>query len=117
MIAPSACFERSLDRIDNDIPVEIVREAARPSAARRDVQGSLREGFTSEPVSAPRNAPPRPIERELPAPAYTRRSASVAASLQANSGPPVRDRIQFPQQALDTDWDIPAFQRRNGGGG
>jgi hypothetical protein len=29
----------------------------------------------------------------------------------------VRERIQFPQQQLDTDWDTPAFQRRNGGNG
>ncbi len=109
------------DRVEDEIPVEIAREAPRSMpVTRRDLQGSLREGFSPAPPPVTRAPLSRSLEREI-APAYTRRSASVAASLQAGSTqgalPAVRDRISFPQQQLDTDWDTPAFQRRNGGGG
>jgi cell division protein FtsZ len=89
-----------------EIPVEMAREARRSSV-------SLRESL------APRSA--APSTREV-APAFSTRRPAVpaqhaAGGRDAQMGLPVlRDRITFPS-ALDPDaeWDVPAFQRRQGG--
>jgi cell division protein FtsZ len=112
------------DKIEEEIPVEITREAVRPApATRRD---ALREGFSTAPPSRAA-APSRSfVERELVPALSTRRppapSFSVAASLQASTQPSqsalpeVRGRIPFPSSPdPDADWDTPAYQRRNGG--
>jgi cell division protein FtsZ len=86
-------------------PVEVAREVRRPAV-------SLRESL------APRSA--APSSREAVPALSTRRPAAPALAASARDGqmglPVLRDRISFPS-ALDTDaeWDVPAFQRRQGG--
>jgi hypothetical protein len=61
----------------------------------------------------------RPEFRE-PAPALATRRPAPQQTLVAGGGRdgqmslPVRERIAFPS-GLDTDWDTPAFQRRQSG--
>jgi len=86
-----------------ELPVEVAREARRSSVSLRD---SL----------APRSVPVPSSRDQVPA-LSTRRPASPALAANAQMGLPVlRDRIAFPS-ALDADaeWDVPAFQRRQGG--
>lgn len=52
-------------------------------------------------------------------PAYAARRPQSSPALSVSSVPPVpavRDRITFPSQ-IDTDWDTPAYQRRQSSGG
>jgi cell division protein FtsZ len=92
--------------VQEEIPIEVAREARRSSV-------SLRESL------APRSA--APAARET-APAFSSRRPAAPAqhavgSRETQMGLPVlRDRISFPS-ALDPDaeWDVPAFQRRQGG--
>jgi hypothetical protein len=75
-------------------------------------------------VPAPRSQQPsRPELREaLPALSTRRPQApsiqvhahGAASSRDSQMSLPVRDRITFPSN-LDTDWDTPAFQRRQSG--
>jgi len=57
---------------------------------------------------------------EAPVPAYSTRRpqapsiATTASSRDPQMSLPVRERITFPSN-MDTDWDVPAFQRRAGG--
>jgi cell division protein FtsZ len=91
-----------------DIPVEVAREARRPEA-----RNTLREGFGPRPAM-PASAPP-----PAPQPAFaSRRTAppSAPAHAQGRDGGQlqIRERISFPA-SVDTDWDTPAFQRRQSG--
>jgi cell division protein FtsZ len=90
---------------EQELPVEVAREARRSAV-------SLRESLVPRPTAAP--------ARE-PAPALsTRRPVAPSLAASARDGqmglPVLRDRITFPS-ALDADaeWDVPAFQRRQGG--
>lgn len=61
---------------------------------------------------------PAAASRSEIAPAYARRSSAAPAGVEARFGgeaPAIRERVSFPSQ-LDTDWDVPAFQRRQSGG-
>ncbi|MCC6214112.1 MAG: cell division protein FtsZ [Polyangiaceae bacterium] len=97
-------------------PVEVPRETRRPAASQDRDRPSL---FERERSQAP--ASRMPSSRPEHAPVYsTRRPAAGTASLQAHAAPiatspTVRERISFPG-GLDTDWDTPAYQRRQGGG-
>jgi cell division protein FtsZ len=102
------------DKQEEEIPIDVVRETGRRAVQRPAVRETLVPPATSR-------APSRPeISRDAMPALSLRRSAASAASLQAaapplqSSLPPVRDRITFPSN-LDTDWDVPAFQRRQGG--
>ncbi|MEZ4227411.1 MAG: cell division protein FtsZ [Polyangiaceae bacterium] len=101
------------DQAEPSIHVEMPEEAPR-TVNRFDRRDALREGFSS-------SAPPSRAavsSRSEPSVAFapSRRSAAVAASLQAPStGLPVRERITFPSSLDHDDWDTPAFQRRGGG--
>ncbi len=108
------------DRAEEELHVEMAHHEPRPIERPREVLARApRDSF----APASRAAAPR----SEPAPVYsaTRRSAAVAASLVAGSGSsasvPVRERIAFPASAsgahsgLDVDWDVPAYQRRQGG--
>jgi cell division protein FtsZ len=44
-----------------------------------------------------------------------RPSARVPHTIVRPAPPQVRDHIVFPASPSDTDWDVPAYQRRNGG--
>jgi cell division protein FtsZ len=109
-----------------EIPVEIVKEtrrapergvaireqlpASRAAAASR-APATMRESAREMPA---REMPAREVPREAPAYAHSRRSAVVAASLQAPSSmPEVRSRITFPSTPESEDWDTPAYQRRS----
>ncbi len=102
------------DRVEEDIHVEVQREAPR-TATRLDRRDALKEGFASSmpPSRAPATSRSEPALNFTP----SRRSAALAASLQAgaSSGVPVRERITFPASVDHDDWDTPAFQRRGGG--
>jgi cell division protein FtsZ len=88
-----------------ELPVEVAREVRRAAP-------SLRESLM------PRSAAPSSRD-QVPA-LSTRRPAQPALAASARDGqmglPVLRDRISFPS-ALDADaeWDVPAFQRRQGG--
>ncbi len=90
----------------DDIPVEVVREVRRTSA--------------QDHAPATRTAPP-PLRAE-PMAVYARRATSAPpASHQVaregfSAGPQIRERIQYPGANAETDWDIPAFQRRHQSG-
>jgi cell division protein FtsZ len=100
--------------VEAEIPVEVAREARRPIERAQVVSSS---------APAPRTQHSRPELRE-PMPALSTRRPQ-APSIQVHSAQsresqmslPVRDRISFPGGAgsLDTDWDTPAFQRRQSG--
>jgi len=100
--------------VEAEIPVEIAREARRPIE---------RASQASSVVPAPRSQMPRPELRDsLPA-LSTRRPQAPSIQVHGHGGTagrdsqmslPVRDRITFPSN-LDTDWDTPAFQRRQSG--
>ena len=96
--------------VDAEIPVEVAREARRPERQS-----------TASVVPAPRSQmQARPELREaLPALSTRRPQAPSiqvhgAGSRDSQMSLPVRDRITFPSN-LDTDWDTPAFQRRQNG--
>jgi cell division protein FtsZ len=95
--------------VEEEIPVEIEAERSiEQPRARESVAPSTR-------VSVPRN------HREQ-VPAYSGRrpqapALSISASRNEGHLPPVRDRIAFPSSQssdVDTDWDVPAYQRRQG---
>jgi cell division protein FtsZ len=97
--------------IDAEIPVEVAREARRPERQS-----------TASVVPAPRSQmASRPELREALPALSTRRPQAPSIQVHAAGGSrdsqmslPVRDRITFPSN-LDTDWDTPAFQRRQNG--
>jgi cell division protein FtsZ len=96
--------------VDAEIPVEVAREARRPERQS-----------TASVVPAPRSQmQSRPELREtLPALSTRRPQAPsiqvhAAGNRDSQMSLPVRDRITFPSN-LDTDWDTPAFQRRQNG--
>jgi cell division protein FtsZ len=96
--------------VDAEIPVEVAREARRPERQS-----------TASVVPAPRSQmQARPELREaLPALSTRRPQAPsiqvhAAGNRDSQMSLPVRDRITFPSN-LDTDWDTPAFQRRQNG--
>lgn len=97
--------------VDAEIPVEVAREARRPERQS-----------TASVVPAPRSQmASRPELREALPALSTRRPQAPSIQVHAAGGNrdsqmslPVRDRITFPSN-LDTDWDTPAFQRRQNG--
>jgi len=81
----------------------IPREARAQSASMR-LEAAHHHHFPHQQASVvvvPPRAPLRP-------------SARVPHTV-VRSGPQVRDQIVFPASPSDTDWDVPAYQRRNGG--
>lgn len=92
-----------------EVPVDVAREVRRPDSRA----AALREGFGAPP----RSVSSRPeIGREHAQVYSSRRPPPPSAATVAREQPPlpVRDRITFPA-AADTDWDTPAFQRRQNG--
>jgi len=86
------------ERVAQEIAIEAMKASSRPA---------LRE--SAAPISSPLVA-----ARPEAAPAYARKSQGPGLAAQASEGPSVQGRINFPSQ-LDTDWDVPAFQRRQFG--
>lgn len=96
---------------ESEIPVEISREVRRPSQAQAtSVVPAPRSQMASRPEL--REALPALSTRRPQAPSIQVHAA--ASSRDSQMSLPVRDRITFPSN-LDTDWDTPAFQRRQNG--
>jgi cell division protein FtsZ len=92
-----------------ELPVEVSRRAgvARPEA-RESVAPVARSQV--------------PARLEAPVPAYSTRrpqapqiSTTASGARDSQMSLPVRERITFPSNMVDTDWDVPAFQRRQSG--
>jgi cell division protein FtsZ len=96
--------------VEAEIPVEIAREARRPE---RQSTASVVPAPRSQMQSRPelREALPALSTRRPQAPSI---QVHAAGNRDSQMSLPVRDRITFPSN-LDTDWDTPAFQRRQNG--
>jgi cell division protein FtsZ len=94
-----------------------VAEIRRPAASERRAEALAASRPSLRPESARAEAG-RSSSYPEPASVSSRRAAP-ASQLTLNqtreSLPPVRDRIAFPASTVDTDWDVPAFQRRQSG--
>jgi cell division protein FtsZ len=85
--------------------VEQVRhDSARHDSARHD--SSRHDSSRHDPVYVAAHAPRPPLR-----PSATRIPHTVVRP----AAPQVRDQIVFPASPSDADWDVPAYQRRNGG--
>ncbi|MEI9936858.1 MAG: cell division protein FtsZ [Pseudomonadota bacterium] len=95
---------------NEEMPVEVSRRA---TVVRPDARESAAPSVARSQV---------PARLESPVPAYsTRRPQAPSIATTAGGSRereqmslPVRERITFPSN-MDTDWDVPAFQRRAGG--
>jgi cell division protein FtsZ len=97
------------NNVAEEMPVEVARRA---TVVRPEARESVAPSVARSQVPARLEAPP--------VPAYSTRRPQ-APSIQTSAGSrdpqlslPVRERITFPSN-MDTDWDVPAFQRRAGG--
>jgi cell division protein FtsZ len=95
--------------LEEEIPVEIHRETRRSGTVVQQAPAARAQQAS------------RPDLREAAIPALSTRRPAAPASQTVAAGSrdsqmslPVRDRITFPS-SLDTDWDTPAFQRRQNG--
>ena len=97
-----------------EMPVEVARGASR-TALRSDIRDVVAPAPRSQ---APGRQESRNNEPALPAYSTRRPQApqisTSASSRDAQMSLPVRERITFPSN-IDTDWDTPAFQRRQSG--
>ncbi len=88
-----------------------------PAESGHAVRANASRAQVIAPVHAPvaRSTNP-PVRTEAPMAMAQRRPSGVqACTMSRESGPTIRDKIQFPNTELETDWDVPAFQRRQGG--
>jgi cell division protein FtsZ len=76
----------------------------RHEVARHDSQ--RHEPSRHEPVYVAAHAPRPPLRPS---------AARVQHTTVRPGGPQVRDQIVFPASPSEADWDVPAYQRRNGG--
>ena len=95
-----------------EIPVEMARDARRPME-RPSTASAMAPASRSQSPSRPelRDALPALSTRRPAPPSVT---VHASGSRDSQMSLPVRDRITFPSN-LDTDWDTPAFQRRQSG--
>ena len=100
--------------VEAEIPVEVAREARRP--IERPSQVSVAPAARSQMPSRPelRDALPALSTRRPQAPSIQVHGHGGSGSRDSQMSLPVRERITFPSN-LDTDWDTPAFQRRQSG--
>jgi cell division protein FtsZ len=101
--------------VSEEIPVEIAREARRPIERSAQVSSVVPASRSQQP-SRPelRDALPALSTRRPQAPSIQVHAHGGTVSRDSQMSLPVRDRITFPSN-LDTDWDTPAFQRRQNG--
>ncbi len=88
---------------------ELLRQASRQpleAPSSREVRGAPH----SSRHEAPHSAPPVHMGQR---PALRPAAARVPHTI-VRSAPQVRDQIVFPASPSDADWDVPAYQRRNG---
>jgi cell division protein FtsZ len=97
-------------------PAELSRGASRPVS-----RSEIRDVVAPAPRSQAPARTPASESREPQLPAYSTRRPQApqimtASTRDAQMSLPVRERITFPSSSnLDTDWDTPAFQRRQSG--
>jgi cell division protein FtsZ len=91
-------------RLDHGRHESARHDGLRHESARHD--GLRHEAARHEPVYVAAHAPRPPLR---PA------AARVPHTVVRPAGPQVRDQIVFPASPSDADWDVPAYQRRNGG--
>jgi cell division protein FtsZ len=92
--------------------VELMRKASRQPLERELPPAPMTRASTSHPRAS--EPVPAASSRRPPAPSVAREPV-VAASVvprEPAPAPHVRDRITFPSN-MDSDWDIPTYQRRN----
>ncbi|HEX3851726.1 MAG TPA: cell division protein FtsZ [Polyangiaceae bacterium] len=95
--------------VSDEMPIEVSR-GARATVVRSEIRENV--------APAPRSQVPARVE--APVAAYsTRRPAApqintASGARDSQMSLPVRERITFPSN-IDTDWDVPAFQRRQSG--
>jgi hypothetical protein len=93
-----------------EMPVEAARRA---TVVRQEPRDTV--------IPAPRATQPSRVES--PVPAYSTRrpqapsiATTATSAREAQMSLPVRERITFPSSgSMESDWDVPAFQRRAGG--
>jgi hypothetical protein len=104
------------DAAEPEITVESPREARRGLPA-------LRESLAPRTMGSQRME--APVSSQVPVMPVRRVGSGVQTATSGNGaqmGLPVRDRISFPSTYgsggvdPDAEWDVPAFQRRGGGG-
>jgi cell division protein FtsZ len=92
-----------------DVALERSQAIARPAVGRAAV---VQPAYTVP--AAHKSGTPR-LEPAVVATGGRRPALSVAAGYGSReSGPAIRERIPFPGSDHDSDWDVPAFQRRQG---
>lgn len=97
------------DVVAAEAPLE-VSHSSRPAVARASV---VQPSYVA-PAMHSKTALPR-AEPATVGSATRRSPLSVAAGFGArDQGPAIRERIPFPVSDHETDWDVPAFQRRQG---
>jgi cell division protein FtsZ len=106
------------DAAEPEITVESPREARRGIPA-------LRESLAPRTMGSQRIGTELPQSSQVPVMPVRRVGSGVQTAASGNGaqmGLPVRDRISFPSTYgsggvdPDAEWDVPAFQRRQGGG-
>jgi cell division protein FtsZ len=68
-----------------------------------------------EPRHEPSRHEPVYVGAHAPRPVLRPAAARVQHTVVRPAGPQLRDQIVFPASPSDADWDVPAYQRRNGG--
>jgi cell division protein FtsZ len=94
-----------------EMPVEVARRA---TVVRPETRESVAPSVARSQV---------PARIEAPVPAYSTRrpqapsiATTAGGAREAQMSLPVRERITFPSSSnMESDWDVPAFQRRAGG--
>lgn len=96
------------DAVAEQLPADLQHEVRRPASAREMAATQV-----SRSVNAPMRSEPAPaVARRSSVPAYGNGAGMRGAAVGA---PQVRERLDFPSATVETDWDIPAFQRRQSG--
>jgi hypothetical protein len=93
--------------MESGAPREVVREVVRPT--------QLNPRHESAPQSHRHHHPQQPPQVSVTVPRAPLRPSARVPHTVVRPGPQVRDQIIFPSLPNDTDWDVPAYQRRGGG--
>jgi cell division protein FtsZ len=92
-----------------------------PLASRHDhrherhIDHGRHEPSRHEPRHEPSRHEPVYVGAHAPRPVLRPAAARVQHTVVRPAGPQLRDQIVFPASPSDADWDVPAYQRRNGG--
>jgi cell division protein FtsZ len=112
-------FGASIDESMGDVLKVTVIATGFDKAANEAAAQMAAKAVASLPVERQVACQEAQVVMEAPAPAVARRSSSpsqvAAAGERGASGSGFRERPTFPS-TLDTDWDTPAYQRRQSAG-